>query len=79
MKSDSHRDEVHLTPPISAQPDRQPANISGPRHPSDEGHRNREAEGVEMHYHLPEKSADEIMNEAHRSQAERNEHHSRRK
>jgi hypothetical protein len=77
MKSNSHRDEGHLTPPVSEHPDRQPANISGPRHPSDERHRNREAEPVETHHHLPEKSGDEIMSEAHREHAARNERHAR--
>lgn len=63
--------------PVSKHLDRQPANISGTRHPSVERQFNREAEPVEMHHHLPEKSADEIMSDAHREHAERKERHER--
>lgn len=39
----------------------------------------REAEGIETHHHLPEKSADDIMSDAKREDAARNEYHARRK
>ena len=74
MESDSHRDEGHLTPPISEHPDRQPANITGPRHPSDERHRNREAEPVEIHHHSTEPADDAAAQ--HRERLER---HGRRR
>jgi hypothetical protein len=47
-------------------------------HPSDLRRFNRAAEPVEMHHHLPEKSGDEILSEAHREHAARNERHARR-
>jgi hypothetical protein len=84
MKSDNHRDESKLTHPISEHPDRQPANISHGSgepfhhtHPSDLRRFNHEAEPVETHHHLPEKSGDELMSDAHREHAARNERHAR--
>jgi hypothetical protein len=74
MESDSRRDEGHLTPPISEHPNRTPANISGPRHPSDERRRNREAELVETHHHSTEPADDAAAQ--HRKRSER---HGRRR
>lgn len=73
MKSDSHREKSALTHPISEHPDGQPANISHGSgepfhhtHPSDLRRFNRAAEPAETHHCLPEKSAYEIMSDAHR-------------
>jgi hypothetical protein len=48
-------------------------------HPSVTRRREREAEGVEMHHHLPEKSGDEILSDAHSEHQERLAHHARRR
>jgi hypothetical protein len=69
MKSDSHREEGHLIPPISEHPDRTAANISGPRHPSDERRRERaDAPIATEHHELP--AADDATAQ-HRERLER--------
>jgi len=50
----------------------------GDQHPSDHRRHEREAQPIPVHHHLPEKSADEIMNEAHRAHAARKAAHARR-
>jgi hypothetical protein len=71
--------------PVSKHPDGQAANISHGDgmhhhgvHPSAVRAFNRAEEPVEMHHHLPEKSGEEIMSDAQREHAQRNEHHGRR-
>jgi hypothetical protein len=66
MKSDSHRNERDLTPPVSEHEDRQPANISGPRHPSDERRRERANEPIEVHHHETEPADDAAAQHAER-------------
>jgi hypothetical protein len=85
MKSDSHREKGALTDPIIEHSGGQPANISRGSgepfhhtHSSDLRRFNREAEPVETHHHLPEKSGAEIMSEAHREHQERLAKHTKR-
>jgi hypothetical protein len=65
MKSDSHRDESRLTPPVSEHPDRQPANISHGDmqyhhhvHPSQERAFNRAEAPVPVTHHNTEPADD---------------------
>jgi hypothetical protein len=77
----SNRDDMSLIPPHGAAPmapDGQPTSPTSGEHPSDHRRREREAQGVEMRHHMPEKSGDEIMSEAQREHAERLERHARR-